>query len=249
MNMNWQLPYQPQTPNYYNYNGQSYAYNSPSPFNASGSSGYCSEASPTAYQLSYSPQPQPHHSQQVTTTSWYPMSQHTLQQTYQTNEAQQIEEETSTAPSEIKCTKRKHDSKKKNESKKRTKNEVAENFEDLDEYNLDGEDVCELGDNLNGSLGSSIGGDGKKKRVLNKAQRMAANVRERRRMNVMNESFLALRQALPIATGRKRRKMSRLDVVMGALEYIGYLDRLLKSDSEGPIEINFDAYQDNLYSY
>ena len=63
----------------------------------------------------------------------------------------------------------------------------------------------------------------------------------------MNEAFNDLRQALPISTGRKRRKMSRLDITIGAMEYISYLDSLLKS--KGPYTINFDAYQDSLYFY
>ena len=80
----------------------------------------------------------------------------------------------------------------------------------------------------------------KKKRVLTKSQRVAANQRERKRMNIMNESFDKLRQVLPISTGRKRRKMSRLDIVCGAMEYIAYLDLLLKSDE--PCEIDFESY-------
>lgn len=86
----------------------------------------------------------------------------------------------------------------------------------------------------------------KKKRVLTRTQRVAANQRERKRMNIMNESFVQLRQALPISTGRKRRKMSRLDIVVGAMEYIAYLDELLKS-TDGPVENNFQEYQNKLF--
>ncbi len=82
---------------------------------------------------------------------------------------------------------------------------------------------------------------------MTRGQRVAANQRERKRMNIMNEAFNDLRQALPISTGRKRRKMSRLDIAIGAMEYISYLDSLLKSN--GPYTINFDAYQDSLYFY
>lgn len=85
----------------------------------------------------------------------------------------------------------------------------------------------------------------KKKRILTKNQRVAANLRERKRMNIMNESFVNLREALPISTGRKRRKMSRLDIVIGAMDYIAYLELLL--ESEVPGEIDFDTYQNNLY--
>ena len=86
----------------------------------------------------------------------------------------------------------------------------------------------------------------KKKRVLNKSQRVAANQRERKRMGIMNQSFYQLRNSLPISTGRKRRKMSRLDIVVGAIEYIQYLDELLKGD--GPYEINFDAFLNSLFA-
>lgn len=85
----------------------------------------------------------------------------------------------------------------------------------------------------------------KKKRVLTRNQRIAANLRERKRMNIMNESFVKLRESLPITTGRKRRKMSRLDIVVGAMEYISYLESLL--EKEVPGEIDFDSYQNSLY--
>lgn len=91
----------------------------------------------------------------------------------------------------------------------------------------------------------------KKKRVLNRNQRVAANQRERKRMNIMNESYSRLRHALPISAGRKRRKMSRLDIVVGAMEYIDYLDQLLEThnDADGPIRIDFEAYQNRMYDY
>ncbi len=106
------------------------------------------------------------------------------------------------------------------------------NLEDETEENVN--DFSDLSQSL-----SSINGD-KKKRVLTRGQRVAANQRERKRMNIMNEAFNDLRQALPISTGRKRRKMSRLDIAIGAMEYISYLDSLLKSN--GPYTINFFDY-------
>ena len=125
----------------------------------------------------------------------------------------------------------------------------VENFSSAfgDQLNDFDDDEIENNDDFDQSITSSAGGD-KKKRVLTKNQRVAANQRERKRMNIMNESFLALRQALPISTGRKRRKMSRLDIVIGAMEYITYLDELLKS-TDGPCVINFDAYQNSVYFY
>ena len=119
---------------------------------------------------------------------------------------------------------------------------VIEEENDLeDEIEENVNDFSDLSQSL-----SSINGE-KKKRVLTRGQRVAANQRERKRMNIMNEAFNDLRQALPISTGRKRRKMSRLDIAIGAMEYISYLDSLLKS--KGPYTINFDAYQDSLYFY
>jgi len=110
------------------------------------------------------------------------------------------------------------------------------------------EQLSEDSSDLDGecSTNNSVNNENKKKRVLTRHQRIAANQRERKRMNIMNESFVKLREALPINTGRKRRKMSRLDIVIGAIEYIAYLDSLLQS--EEPCEINFEAYQNSLYN-
>ena len=117
---------------------------------------------------------------------------------------------------------------------------IADNlFSLIDDGEMDDQDSLEM------SLMSN--GIDRKKRVLTKEQRKAANQRERKRMNIMNDSFVNLRAALPISTGRKRRKMSRLDIVIGAMEYIDYLNSLL--ESEGPFEINFEAYQNTLYMY
>jgi hypothetical protein len=82
----------------------------------------------------------------------------------------------------------------------------------------------------------------KKKRILTSNQRTAANIRERKRMTIMNDAFVDLRHKLPISTGRKRRKMSRLDIVIGAMEYISYLDSLLKNQSNS-------EYLNNTYQY
>lgn len=99
-------------------------------------------------------------------------------------------------------------------------------------------------ESINGSMVSD-----NKKRVLTKEQRKAANQRERKRMNIMNDGFTNLRAALPISTGRKRRKMSRLDIVIGAMEYIDYLTSLLETPGTGPVDVNFEAYQNALYMY
>jgi hypothetical protein len=139
-------------------------------------------------------------------------------------------------------------------NKKLTKRSYTKKIKPIEQqYNDD--DTDDFDENLDPndfSISSSTShtNNNKKKRVLNRTQRVAANQRERKRMNIMNESFLNLRQALPISTGRKRRKMSRLDIVFGAMEYIAYLDSLLQKPSDGKlIEIDFDAYQNSLYNY
>ena len=113
---------------------------------------------------------------------------------------------------------------------------------DCDNFDLDEDFDGEYDDD---DTNDSLQQAGKKRRVLTKNQRVAANQRERKRMGIMNEAFQNLKLALPHKTGRKRRKMSRLDIVCGALEYIGYLGDMLDSTT-GPIELNFEAYQNSL---
>ena len=254
----WQPQYQPdvaqtQIP-YFNYNGQAYAYDmTPSPNIAS--SGYCSEVSPPmAYDTSTSYSNVSNTPQSI----WYPQSfvkrarlpepdtEALISQIFDQNQL-------ITPPSKlVKKPKREYKKKVKkidNTVQQEEPARFAENLivDDLDDIDYD-IDIDNDNENDNDSNASQVTYDcGKKKRVLNRQQRLAANVRERQRMNKMNQYFVNLRQALPISTGRKRRKMSRLDIVMGALEYIGYLESLLKCD--GPIEINFNAYQDSLYFY
>lgn len=121
--------------------------------------------------------------------------------------------------------------------KTRTSKKDIEQFDNQDYENLDF--------SLSLSQFDSQSSQDKKKRILTRNQRIAANMRERKRMCIMNDSFVKLREALPISTGRKRRKMSRLDIVIGAMEYIAYLEELLEKDVPG--EINFEEYQNTLY--
>jgi hypothetical protein len=126
----------------------------------------------------------------------------------------------------------------------KTVNSMNEMIKEIQQYEQMSDDGSDLDDES--SNNNSVTNENKKKRVLTRQQRIAANQRERKRMNIMNESFVKLREALPINTGRKRRKMSRLDIVIGAIEYIAYLDSLLQSDE--PCEINFEEYQNSLYN-
>ncbi|RNA32028.1 Helix-loop-helix DNA-binding domain [Brachionus plicatilis] len=111
--------------------------------------------------------------------------------------------------------------KPKNKKSKQSK-KSAEEYEELDYENFDF--------SLNGSQLDSQSNMERKKRILTRSQRIAANMRERKRMCIMNDCYVNLREALPITTGRKRRKMSRLDIVVGAMEYIAYLEQLLERD-------------------
>jgi hypothetical protein len=61
---------------------------------------------------------------------------------------------------------------------------------------------------------------GEKRRILSRRQREEANQRERHRMEVINQAYERLQNVLPFKKGRKRQKMSRMDTVDGAIQYI-----------------------------
>jgi hypothetical protein len=67
----------------------------------------------------------------------------------------------------------------------------------------------------------------KKRRVLSCSQREEANRRERHRMEIINQAYERLRNVLPFKKGRKRKIMSRIDTVDGAIEYIQSLLEIL----------------------
>ncbi|CAF3020053.1 unnamed protein product [Rotaria sp. Silwood2] len=67
----------------------------------------------------------------------------------------------------------------------------------------------------------------KKRRVLSRLQREEANQRERHRMDIINQAYEDLRNTLPFKKGRKRQKMSRMDTVDGAIQYIQSLLEIL----------------------
>ena len=71
----------------------------------------------------------------------------------------------------------------------------------------------------------------KRRRTTNAAQRRAANIRERRRMFNLNESFDRLRTQIPTFPYEKR--LSRIETLRLAISYISFMDELLsKTDSE-----------------
>ncbi len=65
----------------------------------------------------------------------------------------------------------------------------------------------------------------KRKRRITNEQRRAANIRERRRMSMLNEAFDNLRLTLP--TFHDERKLSRIETLRIAAFYIQYLTDLL----------------------
>nr|CDJ88099.1 Basic helix-loop-helix dimerisation region bHLH domain containing protein [Haemonchus contortus] len=66
----------------------------------------------------------------------------------------------------------------------------------------------------------------KRRTEITGKQRMAANERERRRMNSINRGFDYLRQRLPSNTNEK--KLSKVDTLRGAMEYIRQLQAVLE---------------------
>ena len=67
----------------------------------------------------------------------------------------------------------------------------------------------------------------KRRRVINVEQRKAANVRERRRMDHLNKAFDSLRNRVP--TFEYEKKLSRIDTLRLATDYIAFLASLLHS--------------------
>lgn len=70
----------------------------------------------------------------------------------------------------------------------------------------------------------------KRRRVITKKQRVAANVRERRRMLQLNDAFEALRKRLPTFT--YERTLSRIETLKLALKYIHFMSDLVNNVSD-----------------
>ena len=68
--------------------------------------------------------------------------------------------------------------------------------------------------------------------VKRQTQRRAANVRERNRMKTINGAFLSLRERLPIAC--RERKVSKVDTLRLAINYIQHLSETLKHLDRAP---------------
>ena len=71
----------------------------------------------------------------------------------------------------------------------------------------------------------ACGGTVKRKRKINKIQRSAANIRERRRMVLLNVAFERLREQIPMLPYEK--KPSRIRTLKMAIHYIAFMTELL----------------------
>lgn len=74
----------------------------------------------------------------------------------------------------------------------------------------------------------------KKSRRSNSAQsqqRQAANLRERRRMQNINEAFEGLRAHIPTLPYEK--KLSKVDILKLAISYITFLGEMVRKDKNG----------------
>lgn len=67
-----------------------------------------------------------------------------------------------------------------------------------------------------------------KKQTRKSIQRQAANMRERKRMKTINDAFEGLRAKVPFAT-ESDKKLSKVDTLRLAVEYIQYLANILES--------------------
>lgn len=67
--------------------------------------------------------------------------------------------------------------------------------------------------------------------IKKRRQRHAANQRERRRMQTINEAFEGLRERIPAVCNNK--KLSKVDTLRMAIRYIHHLAQMIRSTGEG----------------
>ena len=86
----------------------------------------------------------------------------------------------------------------------------------------------------------------KRKRRVSRSQRMAANVRERNRMVLLNTAFESLRGIVP--RGPLDRRLSRIQTLRSAIDYIGFMTELLYgSDSDVTRSVWQQQHSDDEY--
>ena len=76
----------------------------------------------------------------------------------------------------------------------------------------------------------SCGGTIKRKRRITRPQRVAANMRERRRMVHLNDAFECLRKTIPSFPYEK--KLSRIQTLRLAIDYISFMTELLHGNTD-----------------
>lgn len=89
------------------------------------------------------------------------------------------------------------------------------------------------------TTGSSTGKTRKRKRKCQQQQvqqRQAANLRERKRMQSINEAFEGLRAHIPTLPYEKR--LSKVDTLRLAIGYIGFLAELVQTDMQSANQLN-----------
>ena len=92
----------------------------------------------------------------------------------------------------------------------------------------------------------ACGGAVKRKRRISRSQRMAANVRERNRMVLLNTAFESLRGIVP--RGPLDRRLSRIQTLRSAIDYIGFMTELLYgSDSDVTRSVWQQQHSDDEY--
>lgn len=73
---------------------------------------------------------------------------------------------------------------------------------------------------------------------VEKTRRVAANARERRRMNGLNSAFDRLRTVLPSSMFQQQRRFSKYETLQMAQSYIAALQAILHLDSSSDNEQN-----------
>lgn len=72
----------------------------------------------------------------------------------------------------------------------------------------------------------------KRKRVMDSRQRMAANIRERRRMVEIRKAFDSLARRLPPTMISRRKKLSRMEILHLSAVYIAMMTKMLLNDDQ-----------------
>nr|XP_033785498.1 pancreas transcription factor 1 subunit alpha [Geotrypetes seraphini] len=95
-----------------------------------------------------------------------------------------------------------------------------------------GDTACSLSPGLRGSAAAAVAALRRRRRARSEAElqqlRQAANVRERRRMQSINDAFEGLRAHIPTLPYEKR--LSKVDTLRLAIGYINFLSELVQSD-------------------